>query len=44
MEDKKLTRVEQLNNLYDFADFEWTDKKYYEEKATENHYEKESLP
>ena len=22
MEDKKLTRVEQLNNLYDFADFE----------------------
>ena len=28
------------SKVYDFADFEWTDKKYYEEKATENHYEK----
>ena len=28
------------SKVYEFADFEWTDKKYYEEKATENHYEK----
>ncbi len=28
------------SKVYEFGDFEWTDKKYYEKKATENHYEK----
>ena len=28
------------SKVYDLGDFEWTDKKYYEEKATENHYER----
>ena len=28
------------SKVYEFEDFEWTDKKYFEEKATENHYEK----
>ena len=28
------------SKVYELGDFEWTDKKYYEEKATENHYEK----
>ncbi len=27
------------SKVYNFAEFEWTDKKYYEVKATENHYE-----
>ena len=28
------------SKVYEFGDFEWTDKKFYEEKATENHYER----
>ena len=28
------------SKVYEFGDFEWTDKKFYEEKAVENHYEK----
>ena len=28
------------SKVYEFANFNWTDKKYYEEKAKVNHYEK----
>ncbi len=28
------------SKVYEFQNFEWTDKKYFEKKANENHYEK----
>ncbi len=34
------TRGETCSKVYEFQDFEWTDKKYYEVKALENHFER----
>ena len=34
------TRGATASKVYDLVDYEWTDKKYYEQKSCENHFEK----